>query len=390
MAIQIRKAERFKSKLRLGLAGPSGSGKTMSSLKLAHGLVGDKGRILIIDTERGSGDLYAHLFNYDIISLTPPYKPQTYVDAIKAGVDAGYDVIIIDSLSHAWSDEGGLLDQADKKSASGNRFTVWAELTPQHRALVNAMLNAPCHIIATVRSKQDYAMEKDEKTGRMSVKKMGMAPVQREGMEYEFTTFMDIDMSHFAKVSKDRTDMFKDEVFLIDEKIGARFINWLNSGKENPAALVAEKKAVIWKLMKELELDPKNAAEASALIKGSTMLDLVEANYDAIIEKLKSVRDQRLKSSVKKAEAVDVKSEPVVETQAVVEKISTGQINVLKSLIEDKAGFDPNDPEAIIGFLSLTPGIRDGIKKLEDLTRGEAHAISQGLMSQESLPDEDK
>lgn len=297
MPIQIRKAERFKSKLRLGLAGPSGAGKTMSALKLAHGIV-PTGRILMIDTERGSGDLYAHLFDYDIITLMPPYKPQVYVDAIKAGIDQGYDLIIIDSLTHAWSDEGGLLDQADKKSQSGNRFTVWAELTPQHRALVNAMLNAPCHIIATVRSKQDYAMEKDEKTGRTSVKKMGMAPVQREGMEYEFTSFFDIDMGHFAKTSKDRTDMFKDEVFLIDEKIGNRFNEWLNSGRENPEIALQEKKAKIWGLMKELGLQPKNPDEAKGLILGTIQLELIEANYDAIIEKLKVIRDKRLQDVV--------------------------------------------------------------------------------------------
>ena len=103
--------------------------------------------------------LYAHLFDYDIISLQPPYKPDTYVEAIKAAEEYGADVIIIDSLSHAWSDEGGLLDQADKLSAKGNRYTVWADLTPQHRKLVNGMLNSPVHIIATVRSKQAYEME---------------------------------------------------------------------------------------------------------------------------------------------------------------------------------------------------------------------------------------
>lgn len=292
MAIQIRKAERFKSKLRLGLAGPSGSGKTMSSLKLAYGL-SPHGRILMIDTERGSGDLYAHMFAYDIITLLPPYKPQNYIDAIKAGIGGAYDVIIIDSLTHAWSDEGGLLDQADKKSQSGNRFTVWAELTPQHRALVNAMLAAPSHIIATVRSKQDYAMEKDEKTGRTSVKKMGMAPVQREGMEYEFTTFFDIDMGHFAKTSKDRTDMFKDEVFTIDEKTGQRFNEWLESGRENPELIILEKKKQIANLIKDMRMAPKTADETKSLIFGAIGIELIEANYDAIIEKLKILRDQR-------------------------------------------------------------------------------------------------
>src|ERR1039458_1962612 len=134
----------------------------------------------------------------------------------------GFTVIVIDSLSHFWSDEGGILDQADKMQNSGkNRFTLWADLTPQHRRLVNAMLNSPKHIIGTMRSKQEYAMETDDK-GKASVKQLGLAQVQREGMEYEFTVFFDVSQDHYAKTTKDRTNMFKDEVFIMDERTGAR------------------------------------------------------------------------------------------------------------------------------------------------------------------------
>ncbi len=291
MAIEIRKAERAKSKLRLGLAGPSGSGKTMSALKLARGVVGSKGRVVMIDTERGSGDLYAHLYDYDIISLRPPYKPEMYIEAIRAAEKAGYDAIIIDSLSHAWSDEGGLLDQADKLSAGSNRFTVWAKLTPQHRALVNAMLNSPAHIVATVRSKQDYAMDTDEK-GKTIVKKLGLAPVQREGMEYEFTVFMDIDQSHYAKVSKDRTNMFDNEVFIIDEKTGERLSGWLNTGIDRA---VLENKKTIFALLQKLESEPKNAEEASATVKTLTGLDLAaEENYPEIISRLQITLQEKI------------------------------------------------------------------------------------------------
>lgn len=397
--IQIRKAERFKSKLRLGLAGPSGAGKTMSALKLAHGIA-PKGHILMIDTERGSGDLYAHMFDYDIITLMPPYKPQNYIDAIKAGVDGAYDVIIIDSLTHAWSDEGGLLDQADKKSQSGNRFTVWAELTPQHRALVNAMLNAPCHIIATVRSKQDYAMEKDEKTGRTSVKKMGMAPVQREGMEYEFTTFMDIDMGHFAKTSKDRTDMFKDEVFLIDEKTGQRFNEWLNSGRDNPQATMEDKRKQIANLIKELGMHPKTADETRGLIFGAIGVELIEANYDKIIEKLKVRRDQNLKDAVagKQAPAMaspDLPVQPATEDEvkakmdaetakgaaafdrALEPKASTQFINLFKSLLTQKFSVPIDSTEMQLSYLADYENIK--IEKLEDLTQGEIKKVTEHL-----------
>jgi hypothetical protein len=143
MTVEIRKAERTKAKLRLGLAGPSGAGKTMSSLKLAKGIT-PAGRILMIDTERGSGDLYADLFDYDIITLQPPYKPEKYVEAIRAGEEAGYDTIIIDSLSH-WSDEGGILDQADKLSSGGNRFTGEAHASAPLACQCDAQLARPHH-----------------------------------------------------------------------------------------------------------------------------------------------------------------------------------------------------------------------------------------------------
>ena len=294
MSVTIRKAERAQSKLRIGLAGPSGAGKTMSAIKLARGLVGPEGKILLIDTERGSGDLYADITPYDIITLTPPYAPKNYVDAIEAGEDAGYDAIIIDSLSHAWSDEGGLLDQADKLSAGGNRFTVWASLTPQHRKLVNGMLNSDAHIIATVRSKQEYAIEKDEKTGRSNVKKLGMAPVQRDGMEYEFTTFFDIEQNHTAHASKDRTDLFKEEVFVIDESTGTRLIEWLNAATK-PAVkttnkdqrMLAKKQRIIAQLQ-QLGIATKDVAKEAlaAEVKRLTGEDLTDAQLDAISSKL--------------------------------------------------------------------------------------------------------
>lgn len=299
--IEIKKAERAQSKLRIGLAGPSGSGKTMSSLKLARGMAGPDGKICMIDTERGSGQLYAHVTNFDYIELKAPYAPKNYVEAIQAAEDGGYDVVIIDSLSHAWTDEGGLLDQADKLSKGGNRFTVWADLTPQHRKLVNGMLGSDCHIIATVRSKQEYTIEHDDKTGRNTVKKLGMAPVQREGMEYEFTVFMDIEQTHAAHASKDRTDLFKDEVFIIDESIGKRLIEWLNAGKKvetvtNREQRMTQRKGVISGLIKAISAVndhvPKTADEYMALSKSLTGLELIEANYDEITSRLKVRYDE--------------------------------------------------------------------------------------------------
>jgi hypothetical protein len=293
MAIEIRKAERVKSKLRLGLAGPAGSGKTMSALKVAKG-IGEK--VCIIDTERGSADLYAHLYDYSVITLEPPFKPEMLVDAIHAAEKAEFNVIIIDSLSHFWSDEGGLLDQADKLQNSGkNRFTVWADLTPQHRRLVNAMLNSPKHIIATMRSKQEYAMETDEK-GRASVKKLGLAPVQREGMEYEFTVFFDISQDHYAKVTKDRTDMFKNEVIILDEQTGTRLLKWLNEGKEDTKA---QKIAIVSEFDRLKIPLPEGADRAirtefmQQAVPRLTGIELTDENLPAICEALSKIVDSK-------------------------------------------------------------------------------------------------
>ncbi|MFN8994406.1 MAG: ATP-binding protein, partial [Pseudomonadota bacterium] len=162
----------------MGIAAPSGAGKTYSALKLAFGLGGKAG---MIDTENGSGDLYAHLGDYDIIPLTAPYTADKYRAAIKAFEDAGYSTIIIDSLSHAWAGEGGLLDKHGKIADSGrggNSFAAWRQVTPDHNALVEAMLQSDCHIIATMRSKTEYVIEEDEK-GKKTPRKIGMAPVQR-------------------------------------------------------------------------------------------------------------------------------------------------------------------------------------------------------------------
>jgi len=282
LKIDIRKAERTKSKLRLAIAGPSGSGKTMGSLKLAQGL---GGKVCLIDTERGSGDLYADLYEYSVITLEPPFKPDLLIEAIHAAEAAGFDVIIVDSLSHFWADEGGLLDQADKMQSAGkNRFTLWADITPQHRRLVNTLLNSPKHIIATMRSKQEYAMETDEKTGKASVRKLGLAPVQREGMEYEFTIFFDVDQQHNAKASKDRTSMFGNEIFLLDASTGKRILEWLNTGKVNARGMKTE---IISALKDRLEIPLPSKEDLPAFIKGAVKkLTGIELSEDpAVLEK---------------------------------------------------------------------------------------------------------
>ncbi len=231
---EIHRATKCRAKLRLGMSGPAGSGKTYSALLMAHGLSGPIG---MIDTEHGSGDLYADLLpeGYDVLRLEPPFTPSRYIEAIHALEAAGVQTIIIDSLSHAWSGEGGSLDRHGKiADRSGNSWQAWRQVTPEHNALVEAILQSPCHVIATMRAKTEYVQEKDDRTGRQIVRKIGLAPVMRDGIEYEFTIFMELDSQHLAHVGKDRTRLFDGMILRPDVETGRELLAWLDSGAPEP------------------------------------------------------------------------------------------------------------------------------------------------------------
>lgn len=239
----FRKAERKKAKLRLGISGPAGAGKTFSTLLIAQGL---GGKIALIDTEHGSGELYSHLCDYDVATLTPPYSPDRYMTLIHEAEKAGYSTIIIDSISHAWTGEGGLLDMHDKiAKTQNNSFSAWREITPKHNALVEAMLQSSCHIIATMRSKQEYTVTQDDR-GRAQVKKLGLAPVQREGMEYEFTVFLELSIEHLATATKDRTSLFDSKTpFVPNAETGRDLLDWLESGIDQRSMSADVKQALL-------------------------------------------------------------------------------------------------------------------------------------------------
>lgn len=232
--MSFRKAERKQAKLRLALCGPSGAGKTYSALSIAQGLA-PGGRVALIDSERGSGELYADLLSYDVAPLDPPFTPDRYIQLIHEAEQAGYQVLIIDSLSHAWSGEGGILDMHDKAAAasrSGNSFAAWREVTPAHNQLVDTILGADLHIITTMRTKTAYDMVDDGK-GRKKPVKIGMAPIQRDGMEYEFTLVLDLSVEgHIATASKDRTNLFDGTHFLPSGTTGETLLDWLQAGKD--------------------------------------------------------------------------------------------------------------------------------------------------------------
>ncbi|KLU62335.1 hypothetical protein CEB3_c13790 [Peptococcaceae bacterium CEB3] len=235
-----RKAERKKAKLRLGLSGPAGSGKTYSALLIAYGITGNWEEIGLIDTESHSGELYANskqgqIGEYQYLCIEPPYSPEKYIEAIKLGERAGLKVIIIDSLTHAWAGEGGLLDRKGQieRKPGYNSWTAWRDVTPVHNRLVETILNTKCHVIATLRAKMEYVQEKDE-NGKTVVRKIGMGSIQRDGMDYEFTVFADIDQQHMCSVSKDRTGLLDGKYFKPDAETGRMLLEWLEAGKEPP------------------------------------------------------------------------------------------------------------------------------------------------------------
>lgn len=212
--IQFKKAEKTQSRLRMALVGPPGSGKTYTALKFAvellailkeKGLLKGNGRIAVIDSEKGSSEKYAHIFDFDVCPLEK-FSPIDYVDTIAAAELAGYEIIITDSLSHAWAGKDGALEQVDKfaQRDKGNSFGAWRHVTPQHNKLVDKLTSCRAHLIATMRVKVEWILEKDDRTGKQKPVKVGMAPVQREGLEYEFDVVGDLDDMNFFRVTKTR------------------------------------------------------------------------------------------------------------------------------------------------------------------------------------------
>lgn len=226
----FKKAERKQAKLRLALSGPSGSGKTYGALLIAKGL---GGKIAVLDTERGSASLYADLVDFDVVELGPPYKPERYIEVIQEAEKAGYNTLILDSITHEWNGEGGVLQIVDNYAnakCKGNTYAAWNEGTPRHQRFIDSMLASKMHIIATMRSKTAYVETVNSK-GKLAPQKMGTAPQQRDGLEYEFTCVLDLTVDrNLATASKDRTRLFQDS-FVITDKTGHDLAEWLDTGK---------------------------------------------------------------------------------------------------------------------------------------------------------------
>lgn len=275
--VMIRKARRSATKLRLLLPGPSGSGKTWGGLSIAKGI---GGRTVVIDTEEGSSDMYDHLHEFDVVDLKPPFTPERYIECITACEEAGYDIIVVDSITHEWNGKGGcleLVDEIARAKFKGNTWSAYSEITPRHRAFIDAMLRSKCHIIATARAKTETAQV--DEGGRKRVVKLGMAAETRQGVEFEFDIVLDlVHDGHFATVSKDRTGIFGGDPKPITVETGKRLAQWLAGGHAvEPAPF-------------PVDIDMTVVASASKAIADATTVERIDQLVMALADRVVSGR----------------------------------------------------------------------------------------------------
>src|SRR5579862_667211 len=208
----FRKAVKYDAKLRFAVCGPSGSGKTYTLLRLATELGGP---VALIDTERGSASKYADLFEFDVLEMES-YDPARLIEIIDYAASKGYRVLCIDSLSHFWMGKDGELDKVDRaarRMQNPNSFAAWKEVTPLHNALIDKIVSAPLHILASMRSKTEWILDRDDRTGKTVPRKVGLAPVMRDGIEYEFDVCGDMDQENTLIITKTRCPKLTGGVF---------------------------------------------------------------------------------------------------------------------------------------------------------------------------------
>lgn len=224
--MKLKVASKQKVKMKLAINGCAGSGKTMSALTIARGLTGDYGLCAVLDCEN-SAELYSDLGPYNVLRIEPPFSPDKYIRALKVCIDAGMQCVIIDGISPCWE---YLLDY--HASLPGNGFSNWKLVNPLHQSLMDAIMQADVHIICTVRSKQEYVLT-DKGNGKLIPEKVSMKPIQRDQVEFLFTLVLDMDISHRATATKDRTGLFMGvSPFVPTEEVGRSILSWCNTGSD--------------------------------------------------------------------------------------------------------------------------------------------------------------
>lgn len=253
--MEFKKATKINRKLRLALTGPTGAGKTYSALAIASGL---SDKVALIDTEHESSTNYADDFDFSVLVLKH-FSPQNYIEALKEAADK-FEVVVIDSLSHAWNGKGGALEMVDQVAArnKGNTFSSWREVTPWQNRLIDAIVSAPFHVIATMRSKMESQMILNQENNKTEIKKLGMAPIQRDGVEYEFDIVGEIDAQHRLIFTKSRIKSFADR--LIENPgadIGKEILAWLSSGKNAEPRITEQQRKKLFAMLTSMEKEGK-------------------------------------------------------------------------------------------------------------------------------------
>ena len=315
--MQFKPAARKRVKAKVALIGASGSGKTLSGLLFARGLVGDEGRVAVIDTENDTASNYEGSIatklqpsGFDVLNLTPPFEVDRYIAAMRLAKHAGYDVAVVDQISWMWDGPGGLLEKLDKLSQSGGKgesFYGWKKITPEYNRFVQELLLIDMHVIATMRAKSVYADE-DGKNGKRQKVKIGTAPIQRPGLDFEFQIAFDLDAGHCATVNKDRTDVFADHMLPLTIEDGKKLASWLNSAKadqldphvvvgaSDTAVLDDDQRHNLLELAQTLKLE---AETMRSMIKGIASVD---SSRDFPTSKLDALRKAMFATAGKKDE----------------------------------------------------------------------------------------
>jgi len=238
--MSFKSAKNYERKLRMALAGTPKSGKTWTALTIAHALAGPNGRVAVIDTENASAAKYAEFFPPFDVSDLEKYNPDEYVKEILEAERLGYDILIIDSLSHAWNGPGGLLEYKDQLANSGkagmNGYTAWSQATPKHTRLMHTITHSKMHIIVTMRSKVEYVLETNDK-GRATPVRVGLAPIQRDETEYEFDIMGMLDKSHNMSIEGSRCPTLDNRIISKDEDIVEILKAWL-AGEPAPERMI--------------------------------------------------------------------------------------------------------------------------------------------------------
>lgn len=357
----FKPAVRQQLKGRIAIDGPSGSGKTFTAMRLATALA-NGGRIAVVNTESGAVQKYLGLkpdgieWQFDICELDS-FSPSAYTEAIIEAGKAGYDVLVIDSLSHAWEGEGGALEMVTNASAR-NKFTAWKDVTPMHNKMIGAILRSPCHVVVTMRSKVEYILEDDGK-GKQVPRKVGMAPVQRSGMEYEFDLYCSMDWDHVLRVSKSRCPDLDGVVSVKpSSNTFGPLVSWLNDGSKPPegyySANADDYKKYEQQQIEEIKQKPLSALEQAKAIN--------EAK-----EEVKALQETHIEPG--EGQSLEGRNSASIN-----EPCSQDQVDAIKAALTIASQVDPKIRAKIKDKLA-----KHGFEKIAELNIAEADALKQAI-----------